>query len=318
MVSAAANKIIFMGTPDYAVPTLNMLLAESFPIAAVYCQPPRPAGRGKKTRPSPVQRRSEKAGLKVCMPPSLKGNAEQHEFAAFRADLCVVVAYGLILPKAVVELPRLGCINAHASLLPRWRGAAPIQRAIMAGDTETGVCIMQMDEGLDTGPVLCRERLSIDAQCDGAEMHDQLAKLSAILLAKTANQLFRGTAPEPVAQSGEVSYAAKIEKAETRLDWNRPANELANLVRALSPSPGVWFLNGEDRIKLLAAQATGSMNVPPGTVLAGDGLTVACGGDTALRLTRLQRPGKGAMAGAEFLRGYAISPGKMLACPATS
>ena len=318
MATAAANKIIFMGTPDYAVPALKMLLAEGFPIAAVYCQPPRPAGRGKKLRLSPVQRCSEAAGLKVRMPLSLKGKAEQREFAAFRADLCVVIAYGLILPKVVLEAPRLGCINAHASLLPRWRGAAPIQRAIMAGDTETGVCIMQMDEGLDTGPVLRREHLSIDAQYDGGEMHDRLAKLSAILLAETADQRCHGTAPAPVAQSGKASYAAKIDKAETRLDWSRPANELANLVRAFSPAPGVWFLHGEDRIKLLAAQATGAMNAPPGKVLAGDGLIVACGEGTTLRLTYMQRPSKGAMAAAEFLRGYAILPGEILPCPAIS
>jgi len=318
MGTAVANKIIFMGTPDYAVPALNLLLAAGFPIAAVYCQPPRPAGRGKKPRLSPVQRRAEAAGLKVCMPASLRGKAEQREFSAAGADLCVVVAYGLILPKALLEAPRLGCINAHASLLPRWRGAAPIQRAIMAGDTETGVCIIQMNEGLDTGPILRSERLAIDTQCNGGNLHDRLAELSATLLAETADQLCRGTAPAPVAQTGEVSYAAKIDKAETRLDWNRPASELANLVRALSPVPGVWFLHGEDRIKLLAAQPVGAMNAQPGTVLSGAGLTVACGAGTALRLVRLQRAGKGEMATAEFLRGHTIPLGEILPCPVTS
>ncbi len=313
-----ANTLIFMGTPDYAVPSLDALLAAGFAIAAGYCQPPRPAGRGKKPRPSAVQRRAEAAGLELRMPVSLKGEAEQREFAALEADLCVVVAYGLILPKPVLEAPRLGCINAHASLLPRWRGTAPIQRAIMAGDRETGVCIMQMDEGLDTGPVLRRERLAIEADCDGGELHDRLAALSATLLTETADQLCRGNAPAPVAQSGEASYAAKIDKAETRLDWNRPASELANLVRALSPAPGAWFLHGEDRIKLLAAQTATATDAPPGTVLAGDGLMVACGEGTALRLERLQRAGKGAMAAADFLRGHEISPEEMLPCPATS
>ena len=318
MAKAARNKLIFMGTPDYAVPALDALLAAGFPIAAVYCQPPRPAGRGKKLRPSPVQRRAEATGLEVRMPVSLKDPAEQQAFAAYEADLCVVIAYGLILPKPVLVAPRLGCINAHASLLPRWRGAAPIQRAIMAGDRETGVCIMQMDEGLDTGPVLRWESLAIDAACNGGELHDRLAALSATLLAETADQLCRGTAPAPMMQYGEASYAAKIDKAETRLDWHRPADELVNLVRALSPAPGAWFLHGENRIKLLAAHATAGAGAAPGTVLAGDGLLVACGEGTALQLERLQRAGKGAMAVADFLRGHAVQPEEILPCPATS
>ena len=318
MAAVEANKIIFMGTPNYAVPALNALLAKGFPIAAVYCQPPRRAGRGKEHRPSAVQCCAEAAGLKVLTPLSFRGKAEQQEFDAFQADLCVVVAYGLILPKVLLEAPRLGCINAHASLLPRWRGAAPIHRAIMAGDTETGVCIIQMDEGLDTGPVLRSERLAIDAQCDGGKLHDRLAVLSASLLAETADQLCRGTAAVPVAQTGEVSYAAKIDKAETQVDWNRPASELANLVRAFSPTPGVWFLHGEERIKLLVAQTADAMAAPPGTVLASDGMTVACGGGTALRLDHLQRAGKGMMPAEEFLRGYRISLGEILPCPATN
>lgn len=318
MATASDNKLIFMGTPEYAVPSLDALLAAGFPIGAVYCQPPRPAGRGKKPRPSPVQRRAEMAGLALRMPVSLKGEAEQKEFMAFGADLCIVVAYGLMLPKKVLEAPRLGCINAHASLLPRWRGAAPIQRAIMAGDKETGVCVMQIDEGLDTGPVLRRERLAIDAECDGGELHGRLAALSATLLVVTAKQLCCGAALAPVAQSGNASYAVKINKAETRIDWKLPARELANLVRALSPTPGAWFLHGGDRIKLLEAQIAAATDAPPGTVIIGDDLMVACGMGTALQLGRLQRAGKGVMAVAEFLRGHAILPGEILPCPATS
>ncbi|MEE8171663.1 MAG: methionyl-tRNA formyltransferase [Alphaproteobacteria bacterium] len=315
----AANTLIFMGTPDYAVPSLDALLAAGFRLAAVYCQPPRPAGRGKRPRLSAVGRRAEAAGLDVRMPVSLKDVGEQRAFAALEADLSVVVAYGLILPPAWLAAPRLGCINAHASLLPRWRGAAPIQRAIMAGDVETGVSIMQMDEGLDTGPVLRQARLAIAADCDAGHLHDRLAALSAGLLAEVAGELCRGAAPPPVVQGEGASYAAKIDKAETRLDWNRPASELANLVRALSPAPGAWFQHGAARVKLLAAQALAYGGVePPGTVLGGGGLSVVCGGGTALRLARLQRAGKGVLAAAEFLRGYAIAAGETLPCRATS
>ena len=315
----AANKIIFMGTPDYAVPSLDALVAAGFRVAAVYSQPPRPAGRGKQMRLSAVGRRAEAAGLDLRMPVSLKDAGEQRAFSALAADLCVVVAYGLILPPACLAAPRLGCINAHASLLPRWRGAAPIQRAIMAGDTETGVSIMQMYEGLDTGPVLCQAKLAIEADCDASHLHDQLAALSGGLLAEVAGELCRGEAPPPVIQGQDASYAAKIDKSEMRLDWNRPAPELANLVRALSPVPGAWFQHGEGRIKLLAAETLAHDGVePPGTVLGGGGLAVVCGGGTVLRFARLQRAGKGALAAAEFLRGYAIHAGETLPCRATS
>ena len=315
----AANTLIFMGTPDYAVPSLDALLAADFSIAAVYCQPPRPAGRGKRPRPTAVQRRAEAAELNVQMPVSLKEAAEQRAFAAFDADLCVVVAYGLILPPDLLGAPRLGCINAHASLLPRWRGAAPIQRAVMAGDTETGVSIMQMDEGLDTGPVLRQAKLAIDAECDAGQLHDQLAALSASLLSEVAGALCQGAAPEVVEQGDGASYAAKIDKAETRLDWTRPAPELANLVRALSPAPGAWFQHGAARIKLLAARALAQNGAAaPGTVLEGAGLTVSCGDGTALRLESLQREGKSVLAAAEFLRGHAIAAGEALPCRATS
>ena len=315
----AANTLIFMGTPDYAVPSLDALLATGFPVAAVYCQPPRPAGRGKQPRPTAVQRRAEAAGLEVHMPVTLKDEAEQRVFMVIKADICIVVAYGLILPPALLHAPRLGCVNAHASLLPRWRGAAPIQRAIMAGDSETGVSIMQMDEGLDTGPVLRQAKLAIDADCDAGQLHDRLAALSAGLITEVAGELCRGEAPAPVQQAAGASYAAKIDKAETRLDWTRPAPEVANLVRALSPVPGAWFQHGTARIKLLAAQAlTPDIVEAPGIVLDGDGFIVACGGGTALRLLRLKRAGKSGLAAAEFLRGHAINAGETLLCRATS
>ena len=315
----AANPLIFMGTPDYAVPSLDALLMAGFPIAAVYCQPPRPAGRGKQLRPTAVQRRAEAVGLDVHMPVTLKGQTEQRVFTEIRAELCIVVAYGLILPPVVLHSPRLGCINAHASLLPRWRGAAPIQRAIMAGDRETGVSIIQMDEGLDTGPVLRKAKLAIEEDFDAGQLHDRLAVLSAGLITEVAGELCRGEAPTPEQQADGASYAAKIHKAETWLDWTRPAPELANLVRALSPVPGAGFQHGTTRIKLLAAQALKPGVVDaPGTVLDGDGLVVACGGGTALRLQRLQRAGKNVLTAAEFLRGHTLAAGETLPCPATS
>ena len=314
-----AAKLIFMGTPDYAVPALDALVAADFDIAAVYCQPPRPAGRGKKPQASAVQRRAEALGLEVRMPISLKDEAQQQEFAALGADLAVVVAYGLILPPAVLDAPRLGCINAHASLLPRWRGAAPIQRAIMAGDTETGVSIMQMDAGLDTGPVLRQERTPIDADCDAGGLHDRLADISARLLAEIAAELCRGEAPAPVSQDDGASYAAKIDKAEARLDWRLAAPELALKVRGLSPHPGAWFEHNGERIKLRqAAVLPYDGAAESGTVLREGGLAVVCGGGTALSLMRLQRAGKGVLAAVEFLRGHDMAAGEILPCHATS
>lgn len=320
----AAPRLIFMGTPDYAVPALEALLAAEFQIAAVYCQPPRPAGRGKQPRPSAVQRRAEAAGLMVRTPVSLKGPDQQQEFAALDADICVVIAYGLILPKAVLVAPRLGCINAHASLLPRWRGAAPIQRAIMAGDKVTGVCIMQMDAGLDTGAVLRAAREPIDEDCDAGQLHDRLATLSARLLTEVASELCRGGAltAEPQDENAGISYAAKIDKAEARLDWREDAEPLAHRVRALSPYPGAWFLHGEERIKLRAATALPyAGDAAAGTVLRNIGpfdVAVACGSGTALGLVKLQRAGKGVLDAAEFLRGHELAAGEVLPCPAIS
>lgn len=313
------TRLAFMGTPEFSVPTLAALLDAGHDIRAVYTQPPRPAGRGKRDRKSPVHAYAEARGIEVRTPARLRNEAEHLAFAALALDAAVVVAYGLVLPREILNAPRHGCINVHASLLPRWRGAAPIQRAIMAGDSETGVSIMQMDEGLDTGPVLRQSKVAIDADCDAGQLHDRLAALSAGLITEVAGELCRGEALAPQQQADGASYAAKIDKAETQLDWTRPAPELANQVRALSPVPGAWFQHGTARIKLLAAQALSRDGVEaPGTVLDGDGLTVACGGGTALRLQRLQRAGKSVLMAAEFLRGHAIAAGETLPCPATS
>ncbi len=290
-------RIVFMGTPDFSVPVLDALVAAGHEIAAVYCQPPRPAGRGKKDRPSPVQRRAEALGLPVRFPVSLKDPAAQAEFAALQADVAVVVAYGLILPQPVLDTPTHGCLNIHASLLPRWRGAAPIHRAIMAGDAETGVCIMQMEAGLDTGPVLLREATDIGPEETTGALHDRLSAMGARLVAQALAQLPSLT-PTTQPEDG-VTYAAKIDKAEARVDWTRPAVDVDRLIRGLSPFPGAWCEVQGERVKLLGshlAEGTGT----PGQVL--DGFTIACG-DGAVTVTMVQRPGKRAMLAAEALRG---------------
>ncbi|WP_149588974.1 methionyl-tRNA formyltransferase [Tabrizicola flagellatus] len=292
-------KIVFMGTPEFSVPVLEALHARH-EILAVYCQPPRPAGRGKAERPSPVQARAEALGLPVRHPVSLRSEEAQREFAALGADVAVVVAYGLILPQAVLDAPRLGCLNIHASLLPRWRGAAPIQRAIMAGDRETGVCIMHMEAGLDTGPVLLREAIPIGAEETTAELHDRLSALGARLIVQALDRL-PDLAPEPQPEAG-VTYAAKIDKAEARVDWTRPAVEVDRLIRGLSPFPGAWVeINGE-RVKLLRSRLAPGGGVP-GQVLGG--FTVACG-DGAVEITEAQREGKRPMPAAEVLRGLIL------------
>jgi len=291
-------KIIFMGTPEFSVPVLDAL-HQSHEILAVYCQPPRPAGRGKADRPSPVQARAEALGLPVRHPVSLRDPAEQAAFAALGADVAVVVAYGLILPQPVLDAPRLGCLNIHASLLPRWRGAAPMHRAIMAGDAETGVCIMQMDAGLDTGPVLLREATPIGAEETTADLHDRLSAMGARLILQALAGLPLTAIPQP---ADGVTYAAKIDKAEARVDFTRPAVEVDRLIRGLSPFPGAWVeVNGE-RVKLLRsrlAKGTGS----PGQVLAG--FTIACGSG-AVEITQAQREGKRPMPVAEVLRGLVL------------
>ncbi|WP_372838962.1 methionyl-tRNA formyltransferase [Phaeovulum sp.] len=295
-------KIVFMGTPGFSVPVLDALAAQH-EVVAVYCQPPRPAGRGKALRPSPVQARAESLGLPVRHPASLKGAPEQAEFAALGADVAVVVAYGLILPPAILAAPRLGCLNIHASLLPRWRGAAPIQRAIWAGDAETGVCIMQMEAGLDTGPVLLREAVAIGAEETSAELHDRLSALGARLIVAALARLGDLVAvPQP---AEGVSYATKIDKAEARIDWARPAAETARQVRALSPFPGAWCEVAGERVKVLRARAVAGAGVP-GEVL-GSGFTVACGAG-ALEVLEAQREGKRAMPAAEVLKGMVLPP----------
>jgi len=275
-------------------------------VVAVYCQPPRPAGRGKQPRPGPVQARAEALGLVVRHPVSLKGAAEQAAFAALEADVAVVVAYGLILPQPVLDAPRHGCLNIHASLLPRWRGAAPIQRAIMAGDQETGVCIMQMDAGLDTGPVLLRAATPIRDEDTSASLHDRLSEMGAALILRALERL-PDLVPQPQPQTG-VTYAAKIDKAEARVDWSQPADAVARLVRGLSPFPGAWCETPAGRLKLLQARAVEGQGAP-GTVLAG--LTVACG-DGAVAITLAQREGKRPMAVDELLRGLDLPAGTVL------
>ena len=299
-------RLAFMGTPDFAVPILQALIAARHEVAAVYTQPPRPAGRGHREQPSPVQRAAEAAGIPVHAPVKLDP-AEQEKFQALGLDAAVVAAYGLILPKPVLTAPRLGCLNVHASLLPRWRGAAPIQRAILAGDTETGITIMQMDEGLDTGPMLLAEPVAIGRETTAATLHDELAALGARLIVRALAGRADGTlVPRPQPTDG-VTYARKLTRDEGRLDWGKPAVELERVVRALNPAPGVWFEHGRERVKVLAASLSSGSEAAPGTVLDG-ALTIACGAG-ALRLTRLQRSGRAAMEAEAFLRGYPLPPG---------
>ncbi|WP_395003828.1 methionyl-tRNA formyltransferase [Cypionkella sp.] len=293
-------KIIFMGTPDFSVPVLEAL-AQQHEIVAVYCQPPRPAGRGKADRASPVQARAEALGLAVRHPISLRDPAAQAEFAGFGADIAVVVAYGLILPQAVLDAPRLGCLNIHASLLPRWRGAAPIHRAIMAGDAETGICIMQMEAGLDTGPVLLRQSTPIAKAETTAELHDRLSTLGAALICTALAAL-----PLPaVAQSEQgITYAAKIDKSEARIDWARPAIEVDRQIRGLSAFPGAWCEVAGERVKLLRSVVSDGQG-EAGQVLSG--FTVACG-EGAVEITMAQRESKRPMPVAEVLKGLRLPP----------
>ena|SRR6185437_5624141 len=302
-------RLAFMGTPDFAVPTLAELIAAGHDIACVYSQPARPKGRGLDTEPSPVHALALKHGIEVRTPVSLKGAAEQDAFAALALDLAVVVAYGLILPRPILDAPLLGCVNLHGSLLPRWRGAAPIQRAIMAGDSETGVMTMRMEEGLDTGPVLMAERTPIGRKTYGA-LHDELARLGADLMVRTLAALERGSiAAQPQPEDGAI-YAKKIAKEEARIDWSKTAREIDCLIRGLSPVPGAWCEAKGERLKILACELA-SGNGVAGTLLD-DELSVACG-EGVLRLTRLQRPGKSAMSAGELLRGFALPRGTRLA-----
>lgn len=299
-------RIIFMGTPNFAVPTLDALAAAGHDICAVYSQPPRRAGRGKALTPTPVHQRAEALGLSVRTPISLKLADEQEAFSDLDADIAVVAAYGLILPQAVLDAPKLGCVNVHASLLPRWRGAAPIQRAILAGDTETGVTIMQMEAGLDTGPMLAKVHTPVGTKTAG-ELTDELAVLGANLLVEVLGYL---SAHPPVDQPEDgVTYAAKIDKAESRIDFNRPADEVERQIRAFAPAPGAFFEYGGERFRILAAAVEDGTG-PAGTVID-DRMTIACG-TGALRPLRIQRAGKSAMTPDDLLRGYALPPGSVL------
>ena len=307
-------RLIFMGTPEFSVPTLRALAAAGHEIAAVYSQPPRPAGRrGLELTPSPVHRAAEALGLEVRTPVSLKGEAEQQAFAALGANAAVVVAYGLLLPKPILEGTRLGCFNGHASLLPRWRGAAPIQRAIMAGDAESGMMVMKMDVGLDTGPVALTARVAIAPDMTGGELHDRLSEAGAALMVEAMARLERGELKLTPQPADGVTYAKKIDKAECRIDWTRPAREVHDTVRALSPAPGAWCevtVNGKaERLKVLrTTRADGAGQ--PGEVLDGD-IAIACG-DGAIRLLEVQRAGGKPMTAQDFLRGVRLARGDRL------
>jgi methionyl-tRNA formyltransferase len=304
-------RLIFMGTPDFALPTLIELAARGHQIAAVYTRAAKPGGRrGLDLVPTPVEREARRLGLPVLTPKTLKDEAAQAAFRAYRADATVVVAYGLILPKAILEAPRLGCFNVHASLLPRWRGAAPINRAVMTGDHESGVTIMQMDEGLDTGAMAMKESLAIGADMTAGDLLDALARLGADLMLRTLAAAERGTLElKPQPEAG-VTYATKIDKNETHVDWTKPWKQVHNHIRGLSPFPGAWFEVGGVRVKALRS-TKGEGKGAPGTALD-DRLTVACG-DGAVRLTQVQREGKKPMRAEEFLRGTAVKAGTRLA-----
>jgi methionyl-tRNA formyltransferase len=303
-------RLIFMGTPDFAVPTLLELVAHGHEIAAVYTRAPKPAGRGMKLQPTPVEQEARRLGIPVATPATLKTPDAQAEFRAHGADAAVVVAYGMILPQAVLDTPSLGCFNLHASLLPRWRGAAPINRAIMAGDAETGVMVMKMDAGLDTGDVAMAERMAITDAMTAADLHDALAPLGADLMVRAIGALERGRLQLTRQSDQGVTYAAKIEKAEARIDWNKPAREVLRHIHGLSPFPGAWCempIEGEPvRVKILrCAIADGASG--PGDVLD-DHLTIACQ-QAAIRILELQRAGKAPMKAEDFLRGTPLGTG---------
>ena len=304
-----ALRLAFMGTPDFAVPTLAELIAQGHDIAAVYSQPPRPKGRGMALEKGPVHKFAESAKLPVRTPLSLKGEAERAEFAALDLDAAIVVAYGLLLPKAILDAPKLGCFNLHGSLLPRWRGAAPIQRAVMAGDAETGVMVMQMEEGLDTGPVLMAERVKVGRKTSG-DLTAELSRLGADLMVRALGALERGgVTPQPQSQDG-VTYAKKISKDEARIDWTKRAHEIDCHIRGLSLFPGAWTEVHGERLKVLYAEPVAGHGKPG--LLLDDELTVACG-EGALKLLKVQRAGKSVMTAAELLKGFALPRGTHLA-----
>ena len=307
-------RVVFMGTPEFSVPTLRALAGAGHQIVVVYTQPPRAAGRrGLELTPSPVQREAERLGIEVRTPVSLKDAAGQEAFRALQADVAVVVAYGLLLPKPILDAPRLGCLNGHASLLPRWRGAAPIQRAVMAGDTETGMMVMKMEEGLDTGPVALAETVAIDAGMTAGDLHDALMEAGAGLMVEALARLEAGKLTFTPQSAEGVTYAKKIDKAETRVVWTLSADEVHNHIRALSPFPGAWCeaeIGGrEERLKLLRSAVAEGAGEPGG--ILDDRLTVACGAG-AVRVVEIQRAGGKPVSAPEFLRGVRIQEGTKL------
>ena len=302
-------RIVFMGTPDFAVTALARIM-EHHEVVAVYCQPARPAGRGQQDRPSPVETFATTRNIPVRTPKSLKSKEAQDEFAAWSADVAVVAAYGLILPQAVLAAPKQGCINIHASLLPRWRGAAPIQRAIMAGDTTTGVTIMKMDAGLDTGAMLLTDAVPITDATTAGELHDALAVCGGDLIIKALDSLAAGTLVVTPQPEGGVTYAAKIDKAEAKIDFAKPAKDVVRHINGLSPFPGAWFAHGPERIKVLAAEVASAQGAV--ACVLDDQLTVGCAAG-AVRLTTVQRAGRGPAPADAFLRGYTLPKGTSLA-----
>jgi methionyl-tRNA formyltransferase len=303
-------RLIFMGTPDFAVPTLLELVAHGHEIAAVYTRAPKPGGRGMKLQVTPVEQEARRLGIAVRTPATLRTPEALEEFRAHNADAAVVVAYGMILPQAILDAPKFGCFNLHASLLPRWRGAAPINRAVMSGDAETGVMVMKMDVGLDTGDVAMAERLSISDQMTASDVHDVLARLGADLMVRAMAALERGALQLTKQSQAGVTYATKIEKAEAKIDWNKPAHDVLRHIHGLSPFPGAWSEVPVDgvavRVKILRCEPARGSGAPG--ALLDDQLTIACA-NGAIRIVELQRAGKAPMKTAEFLRGTPLKPG---------
>jgi methionyl-tRNA formyltransferase len=306
-------RVIFMGTPDFAVPTLTEIIGQGHEVVSCYTRAPAQAGRGLELKPSPVQKAAERFGIPVFTPATLKTSEAAEQIASHQADVAVVVAYGMILPQAILDLPELGCLNLHASLLPRWRGAAPIQRAVMAGDAESGVCVMKMEAGLDTGPVGMVERLEIDPDMTAGELHDRLAPLGADLMVRALAALGRGALRFTAQPEEGVTYAAKIGNAEAKLNWARPAKQVHDLVRGLAPFPGAFaevdLGKGPERLKILRTALAGGA-AEPGMLLDDEG-TVACA-EGAVKLLQVQRAGGRPVSGAEFLRGARLGAGGML------
>ena len=308
------TKVIFMGTPGFSVEALKSLVNADYDVVAVYSQPPRPSGRGYSTVASPVHQYAESVGIPVHTPLSLRSEEAQTTFQAHEADIAVVAAYGLILPKAILDAPRLGCINIHASLLPRWRGAAPIQRAILAGDTQTGVTLMQMDEGLDTGDMIVWDTVAITSQTTADVLHDQLSTLGANLLLQTLPAILeKQHTPLQQPETG-VTYAHKLSKSESQLDWTKPADVLEKQIRAFHPWPGSYFIHNGMTIKVSKAEIL-THSGQPGEVF--DGLIIACG-NQSLKIASLQKPGGKWMSAEDFLRGYNLPSGTLLPCPDTN